>query len=121
LDNNSEKPFTITIGDRIAQLVLYNIQTPKVHEVAAVPDTTRGEKGFGSTGLSSLSPPPNPMPSEQHAPESPCVRTTATEETIKKPFDIYCSHDPFDNTLEIEIAVKGDHPTLGIISQQCPF
>ena len=37
-------------GDRIAQLVLIKIGTPKVRQVEQLPTTARGEAGFGSTG-----------------------------------------------------------------------
>jgi hypothetical protein len=49
------------------------------------------------------------------------VRTTATQHTTEKPYDIYFSHDPFDQTLELDIAIKGDHPTLGIQTNYCPY
>ncbi|CAJ0646736.1 1502_t:CDS:2 [Entrophospora sp. SA101] len=38
-------------GDRIAQLILECISTPKVVEVEDLEVTNRGESGFGSTGL----------------------------------------------------------------------
>jgi dUTP pyrophosphatase len=41
-------------GDRIAQLILERIMTPKVQEVQELDDTDRGAGGFGSTGVSSL-------------------------------------------------------------------
>ena len=41
--------------------------------------------------------------------------------TVEKPYDIYFCNDPFDNTVEIDIPIKGDHPTLGILAQYCDF
>ncbi len=116
LENNSDQSFSVMIGDRIAQLVLYQIQTPTVIPIEHIEDTTRGTDGFGSTGLTKT---PN-QNSVTHS-ETPCIRTNAAEPTIEKPFDIFCSHDPFDNTMEIELPVKGDHPTLGILSTYCPY
>ena len=40
----------IAPGDRIAQLVLIHLPTVRFAEVDALPDSTRGEGGFGSTG-----------------------------------------------------------------------
>ena len=37
-------------GDRIAQLLVQQIQAPTIREVAELPVTQRGEDGFGSTG-----------------------------------------------------------------------
>ena len=50
LINHGDKPYTISDGDRIAQLVITPIETPEVFESDALSDTARGEGGFGSTG-----------------------------------------------------------------------
>ena len=42
----------IEVGDRIAQLVLVNLPQVQFAEVPALPASTRGEGGFGSTGKS---------------------------------------------------------------------
>ena len=39
------------MGDRIAQLILEKIDTPKVEEVQALEESVRGSGGFGSTGV----------------------------------------------------------------------
>ncbi len=110
LENNSGKPFSVEIGNCIAQLVLYNIQTPKVSQIAEVTATTRGDKGFGSMGVSNIA--SRDTTDAQPLADTPCIRTNAAETDVTKPYDIYFSHDPFDSTLEIDITVKGDHPTL---------
>jgi hypothetical protein len=38
---------------------------------------------------------------------------------MEKPFDIYFCTDPFDSTMEIDVPIKGDHPTLGFIMECC--
>ncbi len=43
---------TIAVGDRIAQLVLLQLPAVRFAEADALPDSTRGEGGFGSTGRS---------------------------------------------------------------------
>jgi hypothetical protein len=54
LFNHSDTDFTIQAGDRIAQLILQLIITPQVLEVEDLDTTTRGEGGFGSTGIVAL-------------------------------------------------------------------
>ena len=50
LANLGQEPFTITRGDRIAQLVPAPVQRAVLDEVATLEDTARGSGGFGSTG-----------------------------------------------------------------------
>ena len=47
---DSSSPIEISHGDRIAQLVIQPVQTVVVDEVPELDATTRGDKGFGSTG-----------------------------------------------------------------------
>ncbi len=48
--NHSTEPYTITHGERIAQLVITPVLLPTVEEASELTDTQRGEGGFGSTG-----------------------------------------------------------------------
>ena len=48
--NHGDDDFTISAGERIAQLILERILTPEVVELDYVSDTQRGSGGFGSTG-----------------------------------------------------------------------
>ncbi|MFJ8045297.1 dUTP diphosphatase [Kitasatospora sp. NPDC096147] len=41
---------TFRRGDRIAQLVIQQVEKARFHEVAELPGSARGEGGFGSTG-----------------------------------------------------------------------
>ena len=50
LFNHSKKDFIINNGDRIAQMVLVPILKMEFEEVDSLPDTVRGQGGFGSTG-----------------------------------------------------------------------
>ncbi|MGN0623101.1 MAG: dUTP diphosphatase [Oscillospiraceae bacterium] len=50
LHNHSDKEYTVSPGERIAQLVITPVFTPEVCEVTELSDTERGEGGFGSTG-----------------------------------------------------------------------
>ena len=50
LVNHGDAPFAITRGMRIAQLVIAPVVAASFAEAAALPETARGEGGFGSTG-----------------------------------------------------------------------
>ena len=51
LFNWGKEDFEIKVGDRIAQLILEQIVLPVVVETDELPETVRGEGGFGSTGV----------------------------------------------------------------------
>lgn len=51
LRNNGRESFKIEPGDRIAQLVIAKAPQHPIIEVDELPETTRGEGGFGSTGV----------------------------------------------------------------------
>ena len=50
LFNHGNKDFIVNNGDRIAQMVLVPILKMEFEEVDNLPDTIRGQGGFGSTG-----------------------------------------------------------------------
>jgi len=50
LINHGPAPYTIRVGDRIAQLVVAKVEMVQVEATDSLPETTRGEGGFGSTG-----------------------------------------------------------------------
>ena len=50
LFNHGKEDFIINNGDRIAQMVLVPIIKMEFDEVDSLPDTVRGQGGFGSTG-----------------------------------------------------------------------
>jgi dUTP pyrophosphatase len=52
LINHGDRPFTVTRGMRIAQLVVAPVAMVTLAEVAVLPASERGSGGFGSTGLS---------------------------------------------------------------------
>jgi dUTP pyrophosphatase len=52
MGNFSHEPFVISFGMRIAQLVIVPIAMPVMTEVMSLEISERGEKGFGSTGIS---------------------------------------------------------------------
>ncbi len=50
LHNHSNTPQTVTIGERIAQIVITPYLRCEFEQAEALSDTARGEGGFGSTG-----------------------------------------------------------------------
>ena len=44
------EPVRLRRGDRIAQLVIQRVERARFVEVAALPDSVRGDGGYGSTG-----------------------------------------------------------------------
>jgi len=48
--NHGEKDFIINNGDRIAQMILAPVIKMELEEIDNLPETIRGEDGFGSTG-----------------------------------------------------------------------
>ena len=50
LYNLSDVSYHISKGDRIAQLVVYELIRPNIEWAEEIQDTQRGEKGFGSSG-----------------------------------------------------------------------
>ena len=48
--NMGTEPFTVTFGDRIAQMVFVPVVRAKFEDVKKLDDTVRGSGGFGSTG-----------------------------------------------------------------------
>lgn len=51
VNTDLRRAFMIRPGYRIAQLILENYTSAEVVEVPYVPETTRGDSGFGSTGV----------------------------------------------------------------------
>ena len=48
--NRSENPYTISVGQRFAQLIFTRVYQPQFEVVSDFVDTVRGTGGFGSTG-----------------------------------------------------------------------
>ena len=50
LYNHGNNDFVVNNGDRIAQMILTPVAKMEFEETSDLPETTRGEGGFGSTG-----------------------------------------------------------------------
>lgn len=55
VNTDPSEPFEIERGDRIAQLVIQRVEQANFVDVDELPDSERGEGGFGSTGTASTS------------------------------------------------------------------
>jgi dUTP pyrophosphatase len=50
INTDPNEPFEINKGERIAQLVIQKVEECNFQEVEELPDSERGETGFGSSG-----------------------------------------------------------------------
>ena len=51
LINHAAEPYIVHRGDRIAQMVIAPVVTPEFIEISELPETERGDGGFGHTGM----------------------------------------------------------------------
>lgn len=51
LNTDKSEPFEIKVGDRIAQLLVQKVEQARFIQVEFLPDSNRGDGGFGSTGV----------------------------------------------------------------------
>ena len=128
LQNSSDSVFNITTGDRIAQMVFYYIAQPEMIAVDEIPTTDRNGKGFGSTGVSNPiarhmaeDTPPNILDKKEgkSAEDISGICQNIIDTDGIKPYSIWLSDDPYDNRLTTTVDVRGNHPTLGLITQHC--
>jgi len=134
--NYGDTPYKVKQGDRIAQLIIIKHAIPTCISVPILATTARSDNGLGSTGTSEriIQPTihqvendtpeigteaiPNPAPDTESRNMQEVTATTNNDDQM--PYDIYLSQDPFDQRLQLEIALKGDHPTVGLMMTQCP-
>ncbi|QIK77435.1 dUTP diphosphatase [Nocardioides piscis] len=50
VNHDRQAPVSLSRGDRIAQLVIQRFERARFVEVATLPDSARGDGGYGSTG-----------------------------------------------------------------------
>ncbi|MFP7760559.1 dUTP diphosphatase [Marisediminicola sp. LYQ134] len=56
LNTDESVPYSVAVGDRIAQLVVMPVMRARFVPVAILPGSARGDSGFGSTGYRSNEP-----------------------------------------------------------------
>lgn len=50
LFNSTDQPYTVNVGDRVAQFLVQLVRQDDIAEVDVLNETERGENGFSSTG-----------------------------------------------------------------------
>ena len=50
LVNLGSEPYTVEVGNKIAQIIIYPVEIPEIEEAKELSDSSRGEGRFGSTG-----------------------------------------------------------------------
>ena len=50
LVNHSNEPYTVEVGDKVSQLVIFPVALAELEEVEELSESSRGMGGFGSTG-----------------------------------------------------------------------
>ncbi|MHA7986607.1 dUTP diphosphatase [Rathayibacter sp. CAU 1779] len=60
LNTDAAEPYAISAGDRIAQLVIMPVTRAAFVPVESLPESVRGDGGFGSTGYTALQSGDNP-------------------------------------------------------------
>ena len=127
LHNSSKTPFSIKMGDRIAQLLFYYTAQPSMVEHTTLDTTDRGEQGLGSSGISrpivrNMTDIVNildPTPEDQSNANIHEICQQIIDDDGIKPYNIWFSNDPYDNRLSIQMKLKGNHPTLGLKTCMC--
>ncbi len=56
LNTDASLPYSVAVGDRIAQLIIMPVSQARFVQVEKLPGSHRGESGFGSTGYSAKDP-----------------------------------------------------------------
>ncbi len=51
LINHGSEPFSVTVGSKIAQMVINRFETAEIEEADELSDSERGTGGYGSTGV----------------------------------------------------------------------
>ena len=84
LCNVGKEPYTISPGERIAQMVILPVWALPLVEVRELEETSRGEGGFGSTGTAALPGQETFAPEEEGAGKEPASESgkSKTEGTL---------------------------------------
>ena len=88
LFNQDRNTYVIHPGYRVSQLVLEKYEDAAVEDVTEIPETTRGEAGFGSTGVSApipipkkkAEPAPKAEPASKSEPPTPAARSPSSSQ-----------------------------------------
>lgn len=108
LHNFGSEEQKVGFQDKVAQIIFEKVETPTIEIVEKVKEnTSRGEKGFGSTDMLDES---AFTPITAAAAKLDCNMQLSFE----VPYDLILSNDPYDNHTSRMIDLWGKHPTLGL-------
>jgi hypothetical protein len=127
ISNNGKVPISIGKGDRIAQLLIIKDPPIKMEIVESIDETERAEQGFGSTGVrdvlknkSNVPPHPAVIPISIHNQQSTTAAAATLDGTQHEPIcNIDISHNPFNDIQKVEMEIRGNHDTRGLILENC--
>ena len=138
LANDSNEDYTISRGDRIAQIIIHQLPVINVEITDKLTPTDRAG-GFGSTGKSTLTPSHNRVkpfetnltnmsPSQVddllHSASPATINTTIkldNDDEITIPTcNVELSGDPFLDQETIHLDIRGNHPTQGLLLESSP-
>jgi len=114
--NFSDKEYTVTAGDPIAQLVLYRISQLEVGETLELTPTERADCGFGHTGLQgAIQDADTKSTTTLIVATAQIITTNIESDDVIKPYNIWLNADPFEKHLTVTIPATGKHPTMGLL------
>ena len=114
IKNNSTLQCQITKSQRIAQMIIHQIQTPAIKIVDNLTQTLRGKDGFGSSERKELTTTPTSFTAMPHIDDTtfPVNHATAAVANVQSTFEF--TSNPYDNIISITMENKGTHPTRGL-------
>jgi hypothetical protein len=87
------------------------VAAPHILQTDTLQPTQRGTQGFGSIGTTAIA--------RQMAEPPATLENTTMDTPFELLYNIMMSQNPFDDTQQITITIKGDHPTLGMKLKHC--
>ena len=138
--NTTSSTITLTKGSRVAQIISHQIQMPTPTLVENLSSTTRGCKGFGSTGVTNVSPslmePTLPIQTDirDDISDSSVVHVIPLDDNddhnhnpivaslseMLLPYSVHMSSDIYDNIFHRDLELRRNHPTEGLHLILCP-
>ena len=139
LENAGDEEFSLKEGDKIAQMVVLPVPKLNIQVVEQLDPSQRDKSGFGSTGTTSkasntiiITKPPPSTPKVLPSPHATTINQPISaaaaklqcipidNDNILPTYNVIMSTDPFHNTEDIQLTVRGTNKTLGLELVQSP-
>ena len=112
LFNFCNEDFVLNQGDKVAQLIFEKIKTPTVKEVDSLEETGRGDRGYGSTGISgSQSDQLKTSRPNQNSYSDQAVKTQLTNESAQRQSQLSQARQII-SARQIQKLAKDDNPVF---------